>query len=613
MISRYVDNPVLARISLAFPLITVLFGALFLFVYSHRGFEDLRSVPSPLCGAVSFGILDETETRSLTCSFLIDDLLDDISRASADSAPVALLISKYRDRVSVFVNGAFVGKSDSNFFRALPRFVTLPAVIPIPASALLHSGNRVELVLHANEGRNPFFAKVYIGDTAPVIANFKRLWFFSAIAPTLVMGAQAALVVFFFTIWCRLRDEIGFGWLSLMLVLDLLRGSPIVQPFLGVDLTLAYSGLFNLFSSAAYVMFVWRLVGLPPAGWIKRVWLAPILVSLSAMLASPAFTTDVLWYIGVLVVLGNLMLASIILVKAARQNQLDARSLLLCTGFLILGIVHDILLLQNFIGGEMAIARPMCVFVLIAMIVLVINRYANAMEKIERNAQEMHRQKDVIAADLELAYANIRVARERAVVAQERARLMRDIHDGLGGEMIAVLALAEKEAGHSKDIARHARAALVDMRMIVASLQDYGGEFSMALGTWKERAEPQVRAAGLKLIWSTDDIRSDVGMGPKKILDTLRILQEALVNIIRHADASVVELRVETTDRHLLLILEDDGVGLKAEMREGKGILNMRSRAATLGGQLEIRSSERGTSVRLSLPHRGTAASGRPE
>src|SRR3546814_1769336 len=96
---------------------------------------------------------------------------------------------------------------------------------------------------------------------------------------------------------------------------------------------------------------------------------------------------------------------------------------------------------------------------------------------------------------------------------------MRDRHAGIGGELASMLALADAPAPRTQEIARHARAALTDMRLIIGSLEDYGGDLSLALVAWRERAEPQLRAAGLRLVWSVDDVPPLEKFGPAQVLD----------------------------------------------------------------------------------------------
>ncbi|MEY4473639.1 MAG: hypothetical protein RL671_1943, partial [Pseudomonadota bacterium] len=192
--------------------------------------------------------------------------------------------------------------------------------------------------------------------------------------------------------------------------------------------------------------------------------------------------------------------------------------------------------------------------------------------------------------------------REAAILEQERARLMRDLHDGLGGEMVAILALAERGQGKDEEIAYHARAALADMRLIIASLEDYGGDLGMALGAWKERAEPQILASGMALHWELGDVGCNALFGPTQVLDILRIIQEALTNVIHHSGATNITVRAQLTDCQLTLSFIDDGNGISPLARRGKGLANMHRRAATLRGALAIQTSNVGTSVELRMP-----------
>jgi two-component system sensor histidine kinase UhpB len=84
----------------------------------------------------------------------------------------------------------------------------------------------------------------------------------------------------------------------------------------------------------------------------------------------------------------------------------------------------------------------------------------------------------------------------------------------------------------------------------------------------------------------------------------LRIAQEALTNVAKHAGAERVVLSLRRSDDWLLLSIHDDGAGLGAPIAAtGRGVLNMRARAEQLGGTLTIEQTEgQGTRVVLALP-----------
>jgi signal transduction histidine kinase len=94
---------------------------------------------------------------------------------------------------------------------------------------------------------------------------------------------------------------------------------------------------------------------------------------------------------------------------------------------------------------------------------------------------------------------------------------------------------------------------------------------------------------------------------PEIEINLYRIAQEALNNIAKHAQASNVSVMIEKPDHHIVLIIEDDGIGFnprtKVDKIEGLGLVEMGERAAIVGGRLEIESKKgKGTTVYARIP-----------
>lgn len=515
---------------------------------------------------------------------------------------LALLAPIFRDTLAVTVNGVPVGQARLNQWRMPARLATVPAIISLPDENFNPGQNQIEIAVSGLAGRDPALGRIYVGPEKAVISQFHRLWFVAVILPTLVLGGQIALAFMFFTIWNRRRQETALGWLALFLLLDALRGSPLV-PALGIESSnVSYWSLVVPFGSAAYLMFARALVKLPSAGRTWLAWAGPVLVSVAALVADPVVATGVLMPLGGVVVGGNLLWVLIVLAVGWQRCIPEARLLFICTLLFTGLVVHDVLLLLQLIEGEVALARPGLFVLLIAIIKLMINRFTGAMTELDQTAETLRARTIQIEGQLRDADEQLRVQRETAILEQERSRLMRDLHDGLGGEMIAVLALAERGNGRDREIAYHARAALSDMRLIIASLEDYGGDFTMALGAWKERAEPQILAAGMTLHWHVADLGSELLLSPAQILDILRILQESVTNVIHHASGKEISVGAQLKDGWLIIRVTDDGKGLRDSDRIGKGLANMRRRAASLDGELRIEADGMGTSILLSVP-----------
>jgi signal transduction histidine kinase len=200
---------------------------------------------------------------------------------------------------------------------------------------------------------------------------------------------------------------------------------------------------------------------------------------------------------------------------------------------------------------------------------------------------------------------------ERAVV-EERLRIARDVHDITGHHLSAIsLQAAGASRATSDPVARGAlerihrltSEALGQTRRALGVLRETGPARPATLAPTprlehvEQLLEP-ARDAGLAV-----DLRLD-GAG-RPLSDEIevcayRVVQESLTNVVRHASATAVHVRVAYGERELTIAVEDDGVGGPA--RPGGGIEGMRERVAIVGGSFAAGPGARGWSVRASLP-----------
>lgn len=217
--------------------------------------------------------------------------------------------------------------------------------------------------------------------------------------------------------------------------------------------------------------------------------------------------------------------------------------------------------------------------------------------------------------------ADLRRSRERLVSTreEERRRLRRDLHDGLGPRLAAqTLKVGSARSLYPRDPAvadallagleADMEAALSDIRDLVYGLRPPALDDLGLAGAIREAADR----------YATEDLRITVH-APEALRDlpaavevaAYRIAQEALTNVVRHARAGSCLVRLSVAGE-LELEVSDDGSGVPADRPAGVGLSSMKERAAELGGTLEILSTpERGTRVlaRLPLPDGGSAAS----
>jgi signal transduction histidine kinase len=193
----------------------------------------------------------------------------------------------------------------------------------------------------------------------------------------------------------------------------------------------------------------------------------------------------------------------------------------------------------------------------------------------------------------------------------ERLRLARDLHDGLGQTLTSAALFArslEAGAGGGSDstlatLRRLVEAALTETKTIIWSLRPADVEalgFSAALHAL---ADTFRRCHGVQVdvhLWDVDDLSPEVEAA------AYRVAQEAMANAVRHACPTALSVVAGRRGRTLTLVVEDDGAGFDRPAPPGDGgagILGMRERAALLGGRVDVESRPgHGTTVRLVVP-----------
>lgn len=195
---------------------------------------------------------------------------------------------------------------------------------------------------------------------------------------------------------------------------------------------------------------------------------------------------------------------------------------------------------------------------------------------------------------------------------QERNRLARDLHDSIKQQIYAIqtlLAAAQAQgesSGQPIELARNAaRAAMAEMNALLDQLRPAPLETVGLVEALRQQAEAVGHRTGAQVNVAVGELPPPERLSAGTQTEVFRIAQEALSNVARHARARNVTLQLGAAPPgHLSLSIRDDGQGFQpGEAGAGMGLRNMRTRAATLGGTLEVESSPgAGASVSLRLP-----------
>ncbi len=202
-----------------------------------------------------------------------------------------------------------------------------------------------------------------------------------------------------------------------------------------------------------------------------------------------------------------------------------------------------------------------------------------------------------------------RIAEEKRHVMEKESLLM-DLHDGIGGITTNISILSElgknaTDMGSTKDpfstISHLSREGLAEIRSFMQSLDTRELHWKTLVAELRNQGTKMMEPHGIA--FSVQVSFDEPKEQPDSLLwvNLFKIYKEALTNVIKHSKAASVFVTLEVSSDRLHLTVRDDGIGCERCENGGRGLSNMRKRAAEVGGLFTIL-SEKGTSVALDIP-----------
>ncbi len=517
----------------------------------------------------------------------------------------ALLLRRATEGGRFSVNGHFIGAvADESEWRHVAW--RRPQLLAIDPSLLLVGDNEILIESTYGPGEH-LLAGIDVGSLSE-LWNPYTVQFFLAYLWNWA-GATIALLIaaVFVALWFRRRDihsrllALASGCWLVYCAAGLVEIMPIGMRF-GVHLA-------SMAAIAAFVavlaVALLRRSALTWPRWEWFIWIfaaaGPLLSVLTGTRADPYL--DWSWQPGLI-----LMIAATAGIGVYRRTQgqsapqplvLVAAMILVFAGMLDFSsnIGH------NELDGVQALnfAGPL---MLLALATPLIDGFMRTMHETEAARVELETRVREREQLLKRNFERLRESERGKVEAQERQRIMQDMHDGLGSQLMSSLMLVERGAVSNDQFAQILRESIDDMRLAIDALAADDADLAAALGNLRFRMEPRLRAAGMELTWDARRLPEELGLHPDMVLPILRIVQEALTNALKHSRAKAVRVTLATEGtgdaQWLDIRIADNGCGIAEERVGGRGLLNMRNRAQKIGAQLKLETGINvGTTVHL--------------
>jgi len=467
----------------------------------------------------------------------------------------------------------------------------------------------VALAIAFEPARGHSLARVSVGPASALARAVVVRQYLQETMPFASIIMLLAMGIFFFCFWLARRAEKFNLLLTLSCAAWCIFNLQFVLPsFDDVATSDWYRGITSL--AIPWIMWLLYLFVLQIDQRFSRAFNfgMPLYVLVMSLLMLPIFrlSADVgILYQGLnTLVCGLLAMRVAWLAVTSRSLELRVISVAL---LLVIGCgAHDVAMLAQSIDAEGIFLLPYGSLSMFgAFLFAVQRRYVRAINEHEQLSNSLAERLAAREAQLQANQQRLLELERAQVLADERQRLMRDMHDGLGSTLTASLAMLEQGNTSTNDLKNVLRESVDDLRAVIDSLEPVEGELDTLLASLRFRLGRRLELAGIHLEWGMHDVPRLEWLGPPHALQIMRIVQEVLTNILKHAAATKVQMSAKAHGSWIEVRIADNGCGLSmpaALNQGGRGLRNLRRRAENLQAQLHIDSRPAGTTVRLLLP-----------
>ncbi|MFZ1566384.1 sensor histidine kinase, partial [Sphingorhabdus sp.] len=439
--------------------------------------------------------------------------------------------------------------------------------------------------------------------------NYNTQFFWQITAPMAASFAMLILGMLAFLFWLGRREDVELAGLSLSTLLWFLRNYQYfaeVTPF-QIEIFNAITVYATYFASVATAAFYFCFTKLPRRNAIILLLFllgVPLVVAHSWFAAS-----NLVFYIPTtLLIFGVAILAAI---DVYRHRDIEHGAIGLAMLMAPIFSLYDVTLANGHRGWD-GNGFYLAVFggfqYTVSFLISFGKRALDAFAELANANVTLEQRIAETRAELEASEA----ARQQLVVshalAGERERLMQEMHDGIGSNLITALAVARQQKQPVSTIKTLNR-ALADLKITVDSLEPVEGDIVALIGNLRHRMAGDLRDAGVICKWEAEKCRTLPWLDAANALHVLRIFQEAIGNVLSHSSAT--EMRIGCREQSydgvdgIAAYVTDNGHGFDAsDELPGKGLANISARARSLHGLLHTESEPgRGTTITLWLPY----------
>lgn len=507
----------------------------------------------------------------------------------------ALYIPRAGNRWRLELNGQTI-EQVGEFGRTSVDFSQRPHYAFLPPQLLRDGNNTITVVMEGERARYAGLSSLRIGPASLVhpeflMREFAQTW--GSFAVLLLSGTMAliAFAIAYFqgrsTYWlfasacafCAIRTSYAlvtdpdidyrlWNWLC-----DLSYMAYLVALCIFCTRTLRLNPKWVSVASTALALTTIVLVSVYAFGRVaeaRQIWL----LSMSLYAAALSLAVIVAWW---------------------RHPTVNSRTLAVAGGLsAALGIYDHVLVFYTRDGfSSFAVARYSLLIFLIAMAATLVTRFVQQLRRETQLRDELKLELDEAKQELTRQFEARQASVRQEAQTAERERFRQDLHDSMGLQLSGLLGMVERGGFALPELTREVRTTIDQMRMVVDASESFDGTLAELLGQIRYQLSIRLQRQSIVLHWHASIRSTELPVSPAKAIALQRLLFELTTNVLKHARASEVHVKVEErADGSLSLDFSDNGIGMVAQARrDGLGARTISKRASDLLATVHLRST----------------------
>jgi signal transduction histidine kinase len=522
-----------------------------------------------------------------------------------------LYFPKLRSGGQIYVNGVLVQevRAASNAYQV--RWFR-PYLFFVPPLTLKKGHNEIAVHFAIREPLTSF-GEIFVGPEQSLQRRYEETLFWeqvsARIANFICLLAGTLIIIF----WLRRRNEIQYGLFGVCVLFWGIRTYVFRMPVVPMDWWVAWRFAYYLSTNGFIVFITLFLLQFSQARirYVGRVltamWLGGCLLFLLVGTPLRPFM-DTWWTLSFLPF--TLYAVIRLAIFAVRERTPSGIAMVLAIVFALLLALHDYAVQAGLFGlPEYYLLHLGIPIYLLVMACVLLDRFIDSLRHVESVNERLTLRVAQRERELTATHEHLRQLERERARDEERQRIMQDMHDGVGSQLLSTLLVAQRGGTTHADMVALLRNCLDDMRLAIDSLTPNEPDFLAVLGNFRFRMEARFRDLEMTLAWRNHQMPEAMILPPRTILQLLRMMQEALTNIIKHAGTTGARVEVAFSADRIDIEIADAGTGIAAGGKPaGHGLSNMAARAAAIGASLRIERREPGTAVIITLPLPGADA-----